>query len=88
MKTLLLSLFGMLALSTAAVADDFDHHGHYDVHCSARNLRGARFKAEGLSEFARDRHVWREVQDEAMDECQLTSLVCIAEGCHEHYHHE
>jgi len=89
MKTLLLSLFGMVALSTVAVADDLNHHeGHYDVHCSTRNARGQRFTAEGYSEYRRDRYVWREVQEDATRDCQRASLVCIEEGCHEHYHHE
>ena len=86
-------LFALVAFSslsvTSVVADEVDHHGHYDVHCSTRNARGRRFTAEGYSEYARDYHVWRDVQEEATLDCRASgSLICIEEGCHEHYHHE
>lgn len=88
MKTLLLSLFGMVALSTVAVADDVNHHeGHYDIQCSTRNARGQRFYAEGYSEYPHDRYVRNEVQEDATRDCQRSSFICIEEGCTERYHH-
>jgi len=85
-------LFALVAFSslsvTSVIADEVDHHGHWDVTCSTRNARGQRFTAEGYSDFQRDYHVWRDVQEEATFDCRTSgSLVCVELGCRERFHH-
>lgn len=91
MKAQMFVLLAIAALAAvpAAQAHDDDHHGHYDVTCSTRNARGNVWNAEGTAEHSRDGHVWRELQEDANMDCRASgSLVCIALGCREVFHHD
>jgi len=85
-------LFALVAFSslsvTSVIADEVDHHGHWDITCYTRNARGQRFSAEGYSEDQYDRYVRAEVQEEATLDCRASgSLVCVELGCRARFHH-
>lgn len=91
---LVFSLFILVAALAApsvvaSEAAEFEpnHHGHWDVHCYARNIRGNEFQGEAIAYRPGDRWARRRAMADAMSQCRRVSLGCYETGCHEHYHY-